>query len=63
LIASVFSSPFSILHLQVPHSPPPHLNGMPPFSRIEMRSRLPLSGTVTALLALVMKVTVIGIRA
>ena len=32
------SRPDSILHLHVPHRPPPHLKGIPPFSRRDTRS-------------------------
>src|SRR5882672_1922447 len=54
--ASVCSRPPSILHLQVPHSPPPHLNGMPPFSRRDTRSKLLFSGAVTTFPLLVRNV-------
>ncbi len=52
LMASVFSSPLSIRQLQVPHSPPPHLKGMPPCSRSDTRSRLLFSGAVDGLAAI-----------
>src|SRR5437868_2909162 len=56
LMASVCSTPFSMRHLQVPQRPPPHLKGMPPCSRSEMRSRLPPSGAETTLALLLRKV-------
>src|SRR5580704_13384907 len=62
LTASVCAIPLSIRHRQVPHSPPPHLKGMPPCSRSETRSRLLFSGASTVLLLFVMKVTLIIVR-
>src|SRR5690606_36175965 len=56
LISSTFSRPLSIVHLQVPHSPPPHLNGMPPCARSEARSKLVFSAISAVLPWLVMKV-------
>src|SRR5699024_2882348 len=53
---SVFSIPASIRHLQVPQIPPPHLNGIPPFSRIEIRRRLLFSGALTTRLSFLRKV-------
>jgi len=55
-MASVFSSPSSIRHLQVPHKPPPHLNGMPPFSFSDTRNRLLFSGAVATMPPLDMNV-------
>ena len=51
LMASVFSMPCSMRQRQVPQRPPPHLKGMPPFSRMETRRRLELSSAVTVLAA------------
>src|SRR5689334_17863305 len=41
----------------VPHRPPPHLNGMPPLLRSEMRSRFEFSGASTRRPPFVTKVT------